>query len=427
MKLKPVTTALFLLFSGAAFAGTTSTTQAQLDSMQAELNHMQQLINQNGGGTTSMGGTSLQQTLATSSDWSNAISISGLANVDAIFSNRTPVVAGNTALAPASLSTAPNSSFGYNSSSNIQLTNADVFVDAQINDWTKAHFGFNYNNNISYPSQIVGDHSTDSSAGLGVDEAYVTIGNFTENPFYFRAGKQYVNFGNYDRFAAVPTFTQLLSETNATAATVGFVSNGFYGSFFGFRGAANTANPTTVNVNNFGANVGLSNQSSDLGYNLGLSYLNNMNDVDYVATTSANVNKVSGVSADATMNMGMFDAGAHFVTAANSFNSISTTTDSGLTTTTAKPKALVVGGGVSFPVMNHNSRFGVDYQHSWQAENVGLYGLPQQRYEGTYNVEWSKNVNVGLDLFTDRDYSVTNGGSGAAVTTGLVRLGVMFA
>ncbi len=435
MKLKPIAASVFLLMSGAAFAATNGT-QAQLDAMQSQLTHMQQLINQNNGGAQTGGGTALQSSLQTSSDWSNAIAVSGLLNVDAIASNRTavafpvPVVGG-----------VHNTEFGNGASTNIQLSNADVFVDAQVNDWTKAHIGFNFDDqNNSITGQTAHDSVnqiiTENASPL-VDEAYVTLGNFTESPIYFRAGRQYVNFGNYDRFAAVPTFTQLLSETNETAATLGFVSNGFYGSFYGFRGVNEVSDVgTTTQVNNFGGNLGFSNKSDGMGYNLEAGYLNNFADVAYVGTTGTstyNINsvgytkKVGAVSLDGTMTVGMFDADAHWVGATSRDNEIATTSDGYNTIQSARPQALVIGGGMSFPVIGHNSRLGVDYQHSWQAENVGLYGLPQQRYEATYGVDVSKNVNVGLDLFTDRDYSVSNGGTGLATTTGLVRLGVMFA
>lgn len=431
MKLKPIAASVFLLMSGAAFAATNGT-QAQLDAMQSQLNHMQQLINQNNGGAQTGGGTSLQSTLQTSSDWSNAIAVSGLLNVDAIASNRTAVGTGIN-----------NSEFGNSASSNIQLSNADVFVDAQVNDWTKAHIGFNFddqnnnNNALGFAHNSVNQIITANNANSPfVDEAYVTLGNFTESPIYFRAGRQYLNFGNYDRFAAVPTFTQLLSETNETAATLGFVSNGFYGSFYGFRGLNEATDiGNTTQVNNFGGNLGFSNKSDGMGYNLEAGYLNNFADVTYVGETvgvsgfnmdtTGYTKKVGAVSLDGTMTVGMFDADVHWVSATSSDSDISTVSNG--TVKNATPKALTIGAGVTFPVIGHSSRLGVDYQHSWQAENVGSYGLPQQRYEATYGVDVSKNVNVGLDLFTDRDYSVSNGGTGLATTTGLVRLGVMFA
>ena len=451
MRLKPICASIMLLgltMSGSAFAATHHhyvkkvvvqnqkvVIQDQLTAMQAQMNQMEQVINQNGGGTQSMGGTSLQSKLANSSDWYNAITVSGLINADGIYSNRTSTLAFSpTAQGPA------GSTFGTGDSSDLVLTNADLFVDAQINCWTKAHVGLNYEN---VPVNIVKDGTT-----TVLDEAYVTIGNFCENPFYFRAGKQYVNFGNYDRFAAVPTFTQLLSQTNAPAATVGFVDQGFYGSIYGFRGLnrTNEFNPVTTfrpntgsqNVNNAGANLGFQMQNNGSGFNLQASYLNNMADVDYVSESIVNgglsssqffnnyVTRVGAMSLDATGNMGMFDAAAHYVSALGDFSRKDILAN-GSMTTGARPSAMTVGAGVTFGMMGYSSHFGLDYQHSWQAENVGLFGMPEARYEGTYNVNVSKNVNVGLDVFQDRRYDANHGGADQSATTGLLRLGVMFA
>ena len=485
MQLKPVFASVLLLgLSGTAFGMTSNTAvQTRLNAMQAELNQMQQVINQNGGGAQGGGGTSLQSTLGTSSDWFNMISVSGLLNADAIASSRTPV-ANSAFVLPGQADTGipmpPVSAFGHNSSTDFMLSNADLFVDAQVNDWTKAHVGLNYQSNNT---QRLGDFNSDDApiviqniSGPLVDEAYITLGNFTETPFYFRAGKQYVNFGNYDRYATVPTFTQLLTETNQTAATLGFVANGFFGSVYGFRGTPKNVDlGNTINVNNFGADLGFMQHACNYGFNVQASYLNNIADVLYVnssneiqsvtnntttttfgnsvvnqtgVATSGNVNgigffdRVGGLSLDASGNINMFDGYAHYMTALSDFNqgyervnntnivqgiAVFVTHNASQQNFNSRLRALDVGAGVTFDVIGHTSRFGLDYQRSWDAQYVGLYGLPKHRYEGTYNMEVSKNVNVGLDVYHDKDYSNGDNGTGRNSTTGVLRLGVMFA
>jgi len=462
MRLKPVLASIILLgVSGTAFAATNSNVnvQNQLNTMQSQINSMEQVINQNNGMTQSGGGTALQQRLAACPNWYDSISVSGLINVDGILSSRR---AGFMAENDDSV---PKSVFGDRSASDLALDNADLFVDAQVNSWTKAHIGINYqNNNNNYtddnPKSPEGSNTNQSLIikpwmGSLIDEAYVTFGDFCRSPIYFRVGKQYLNFGNYDRFATVPTFTQLLSQTNETAATLGFVSNGFYGSVYGFRGIPSvTDNESTlggsghfygqtVNVNNWGANLGWSMKNCDSSLNLQAGYLNNMADVDYVSQStnwafgSGNLsnngyrNPTGAVSLDATGSLGMFDGYAHFVTAVDNFNrnDVNDVLSSGVTNLTngAEPSALVVGAGVTTGIANHKSRFGLDYQYSWNALYVGLYGIPQARLEGTFDMNVSKNVNVGLYVYHDEDYDIGSGGTGRGATTGVLHLGVMFA
>jgi hypothetical protein len=452
MRLKPVCASIILLgLSGTAFAATNSNVdvQNQLSGMQSQINQMEQTINQNNGGTQSGGGTALQRKLASCPNWYDSISVSGLINVDGILSSRrAEFIQGNEG--------GPNHFFGDRSGSDLALDNADLFVDAQVNSWTKAHIGLNYqnNNNNNFLDNtksffdddrvIDNDQGTNNSLiikpwmGSLIDEAYVTFGDFCRSPFYFRVGKQYVNFGNYDRFATVPTFTQLLSQTNETAATLGF------------RGLpSRTDNSTsaygkTVNVNNWGANFGWSMQNQDSSLNLQAGYLNNMADVDYVSastdfwngggllSSTGYVTPVGAVSLDATGSLGMFDADVHYVTATDRFDRTEINIYGGpfgtpSTTRGAEPSALVVGVGATTMISNHKSRFGLDYQYSWEALDVGMYGIPQARLEGTFDVNVSKNVNVGLYVYHDQDYSTGKGGTGRGATTGVLHLGVMFA
>jgi len=462
MKLKPVLASIVLLgLSSTAFAATKSNVnvQNQMISLQNQINQLEQSINQNNGGTTSGGGTALQKRLASCPNWYDSITVSGLINVDGILSSRRMNFLRTNVDDDALLINSLHQ-WGDRSASDLALDNADLFVDARINKWTKAHIGLNYqNNNNNYeidntksPSSNPQGSNVNNSLIIKpwmnslVDEAYVTFGNFCENPFYFRVGKQYVNFGNYDRFATVPTFTQLLSQTNETAATLGFVQNGFYGSVYGFRGipSAKDNSNGTVNINNWGANLGWMMKQQGSRLNLQAGYLNNMADVDYVSASrdrnffSGNSLTGTGYSApvgamslDATGKMGMFDAYAHYVTSLEDFKRREINPEfnhgSAPLNRGAGPSAIDVGAGLTTNVMNHKSRFGLDYQYSWDAVFVGLYGIPEARVEGTFDMNVSRNVNVGLYVYHDQDYDVAEGGSGRGATTGVLHLGVMFA
>lgn len=469
MKLKPIVAAVSSMFfigliaGGSAYADVSSDSSAvqpQLDAMQAKLAQMQAIIDQNSSGTG----------IPTSPDWFNMISVSGLINVDGIWSNRTPqfVAVPITPFGPTVFAV---NHYGPGHSTDLQLSNADLFVDAQVNDWTAAHIGLNFQDNQDGDNfdNSVHTNNTDDSysrsqiisapASPILDEGYITFGNFTQSPIYFRVGRQYVNFGDYDRYAVVPTFTQLLTETNETAATLGFVDvSGINASLFGFRGAVN-ANQfvNTQRTNNYGANIGIANNYSNFGYNFQASYLYNIDDVDFIdqsytfplvsnAIGPVTLNKVGGMSVDGRFNTGPWDFAADYFWALQSFNpgAIAFVHTNG-NISGASPRALYVGAGYCFYILDHTSRLGLDYQRSWQAVAVGVGpvvlaapvlpfgfgagtpGLPKQRYEGNYTVNVSKNTDVGLDLFDDRDYGTNQGGTGKSAFTGVVRVGVKFA
>lgn len=142
---------------------------------------------------------------------------------------------------------------------------------------------------------------------------------------------------------------------------------------------------------------------------------------------------MGAISLDATGRMGMLDAYAHYVTALSEFKKTEINAAKLLVTRGAEPSAIDVGVGLTTMVMNHKSRFGLSYDYSWDAYNVGLYGIPQARLEGTFDMMVNKNVDVGLYVYHDQNYSyyipntVVVQGQGRGATTGVLHVGVMFA
>ena len=405
MTLKPIVASVFLLglASSSAFAATTSNaaTQNQLDSMKAKIAKMEAVLQQNQSG-------GFQQT----NDWFNRITLSGEANVDGLLSN-------------GSMRTETNSH-----SSDININNANLFVDFIASDWTKGHLSLAYQHNSPAFSRT----SYTDQDKVGIDEAYVTIGNFSKSPFFFMGGKQYINFGDYHRYPLVYSLPQLLEETTATAARVGFVdASGFNASASLFRGTAQknqvANNPNSTRVQNFAVNLGYAMQSDSMGYRAGVSYLRNMADVNQVnlGMFEGYNDKVGAINAYAGVNSGPFDAGVNYVTALQNFNvNDLTAADNNGTQRGAKPAAWSVDAGYSFMTIGHQSRVGLGYEGSKDAALIGL-NMPKTRYQTNYTVNVSKYTDLGFQVYYDRDYSKTNLGTGKNVLSGVARLAVKFA
>ncbi len=425
MKLKPIFASLMVLglAAPAAFADAPATanasTQSQLDAMKAQLNKMEAVVNQNSAG-------GFQQ----AADWTSRITISGLLNVDGYASNTTP----NFGLSELTVD-------GH--SNNIAVNNANLFVDALVNDWTNVHLGLAYSSNRSTAFSR-------EAATPTFDEGYVTIANFTESPLFFRAGREYLPFGVYNRYPMVQNPTQLLSETTGTAAQAGFVSPvGVYGSVYGFRGLKQASDPANrPRVNTWGADLGYAYSDAMYGLKLDAGYINNFNNVNYVAAAPIQsaigyTNRIGGLALSADGNAGPFDAALRYVTALQGMTDaldIHYNQNAGtFTATKAEPYAYGAELGYTFPVLAHQSRAGLGYQHTSDTSSnniggvtgsvaaVGSYGLPKNRYYGNYTVNVSKWTDVGFELYHDRDYSVSHGGTGTSATVGVLQLGVKFA
>lgn len=440
MKLKPIIASMMLL--GLAAPAFADDNQSQLDSMKASIAKMETIIGQNQNANISQ-----------PQDWFNRITISGLVNVDAYVANRPSVFKATTFSATVPFVTTnvnPSSSGGSN---NIALQNANIFAHAVVNDWVTADIDFVYqDNNHNFVARP--NNST------ALDEAYVTIGNFARTPVYFRAGRIYEAFGMYERYPLLTQPTQLLSETSATTAQLGFVvPMGFYGSIAGFRGLPQSANNAgfvvknsqasgvTANGIEFGNRTQVQNGVANLGYmyatdnfgaKLDVGYIYNMADVNYIAATLPIQTKAfGGVSASADVRYNAFDAGLRWVGAVRNTPDIISTNGGN-----AKPQAGGVDIGYTFPVMAHSSRIGAGYQYTRQAVLAGgsssfnVNGLPKNRWYADYMVNISKWTDLGFAVYQDKDYGTSDGctpeatscaGTGNTSTVGVLRLSVKVA
>lgn len=426
MKLKSVVASMLALgvASGVALAASSDTvSRAEFDAMKDQVTKMESALNQNQGG--------IALNTSTTRDWFNRVTVSGQVAIDAFASSENSY------------------RFQENSSTNsaIDLPMANLFVDAQVNDWVKAHAGIHFHS-VSRDGLANVYKATYKDSDTRVDEAYVTLGNFAQSPFYVRAGREFVPFGSYKRFDITPSLTQMLTETRATALQAGFVmANGVNGAVYTFNGTDTDKNAHKHRINNFGANLGVANSYDNINYQASVGYLYNMADVNYINSgmISENVDHtVDGVSVDASVQSGPFDASAHYVTALRSFSGQDVNTHGVFTKLApgAKPSAWAVDAGYSFNTAGYASRLGLGYQHSSQANNVGPtvngvitpsgiplglnYGLPKERYLAQYSVNVWKNTDLGFQVYHDRDYAKPAGSDNKA-TTGVVRLTVNFA
>lgn len=151
---------------------------------------------------------------------------SGIANVDASYFTRL----GNLINPPGSFAGFGNRPvFGANSVEYFgSLNNANLFVDARVNDWTIMHLDFAYVNG-SVKSRYANHEHADwgdvyrNGASLKGNEAYLFFGQPEVVPLFAKIGKLYLNFGDYNQFPMTESLTQLLSQIRTGAVIVGFV------------------------------------------------------------------------------------------------------------------------------------------------------------------------------------------------------------
>lgn len=432
MKLKAIVASLVTLgLSGPVLAMQPyrMDTSYQMDVMRYQVNKIDSILNRNqpGGFDQPCG-------------WTCRLNFSGWINTDVYLANRPPVFwkfnpSFNPFLAINPAATPPNTLILPTSgrASDLLLNNANLFVDARVNNWVTANMSVVYTSLSGIPGSTGPYHITNSLFvyrplnRTAIDTAYATIGNFTASPIYFRIGKEYIPFGDYDPYGFVTQEnpTQLFTEITAPAAQLGFIiPSGFYGSLYTLAG-----NPTildggsTRRIRNGGAKLGWDYRwGYDNKFNINADYIANVEDSNFLSSYYFNSfvegtvvpglpnTKVPAWDVNAEITFGPFDANGHYIATTRSLPNpffLSGNSSPGFPVLPTPPAQLgkpVVWGleaGLTFPVMAHQSRVALGYQKTTHLATL----LPQRRIYADYMVNFAKWFDVGLAVFQDRDYS----------------------
>ncbi len=307
----------------------------------------------------------------------------------------------------------------------ITLNNANLFIDTKINDFTTGHLGL-------VITQRPGE-STVSSSALKVDEAYATFNNFCQSPFYLQAGRKFTSFGNYDPYPITYSLTQLLTQTDEEVIELGYVStDGFHGALYAYNGPRSQKDNR---INNFGADLGFNAQYDNVLYNVGIGYVKDIRDSQFINAQLDNKNAIPGVvyvpqtypvgtysntlpdaftrqtgglALHADVSSGPFELRADYVQAMRQLIA-DYDIDNG-----TKAEAFGVRGAFGFDSAGYVSQFGVGYQGS---QGSRFLGMPKDRVLADYSIEVNKNVKVTVEYAHNKNYSKGRINDGSSTTT----------
>lgn len=363
----------------------------------SKINKAQAIIDQN----------SAQNTAPCKRNWMNRITIGGLVNFDASWGSRTPI-----------------GTFGWYSnkhSTDININNANLLVDAKVNQWIKGHINLVYlgdqDKGFPIPLDKVGVRLGDSR--LSVDEAYVDINNFNRTSLYGRVGKQYVGFGDYKRYPIIKPITQMLTQTRATAVTVGAGTiTGIYANVSAFNGPTDKLGKANRNINNMTAKIGYTGSLHNIGFsdtdfNINASWIANMYDINTLSPIYnygqvipvGYSSRVGGLAFHGDLNFGDFCFWANYVQSLKNMN-LETPT---FTLLSSKIWAADVNAGFKLQTFGRESKINASYQFTGGADQYPLIipnmQLPKDRFQLGYDIDMWKYTNFGIAWAHDVNYS----------------------
>ena len=338
-------------------------------------------------------------------NWEKRLTVGGLLNVDTVYSQRS----WNFFATPDF--EVPNFAANSVHASDIVVNNANVFLDAKINNVTTAHIGLAFTQRPGdQGSTLEADETYNiqvksgiQSPDLSVDEAYLSF-NDCSSPFYLQAGRKFTSFANYNPYPITYSLTQLLSQTDEEVLELGYMSNnGFHGSLYAFNGpfSGQVGASDSSRIRNYGVDLGYNAQYDNIDYNLGLGYVKDIRDASFVSQqlnffVNADSRSAAGYAIHADMNNGPLVVKGDYVAAVRQIIAASPSN--------TRAWAYGLEAGYGFDSMGWGSVASVGYQRSGDSF---FLGMPRSRVLADYTVEVSKNAKVTLEYTRSQDHKAS--------------------
>lgn len=307
---------------------------------------------------------------------------------------------------------------GEPTTSYLDITNVtvDLFFIGPSN-WTLGFIELTYDNAPPLFSPYGSTYNslyTVSNSRVFVNKAFITIGDFSQSPFYGSFGQFYVPFGTYSSVMVSDTLTKDLARTKARAFEFGFNQQGngneFYGSVYLFKGDSYVG--SVDKVNNAGANLGLRFVYGWLSGDIGGGVIGNIAD-------SAGMQAGTGFMSFERLDhrvpaydiRGNLDIGEHinlifeYIKATTKFD----VDDMSFNGHGARPWAFDLEAAFSFYIGERPSSIGFGFGKSGQALAIGI---PKARTSMVFTTSIFRNTLQSLEFRHDRAYGEHETGNG---------------
>jgi hypothetical protein len=321
------------------------------------------------------------------------------------------------------------------------LSVAELYFDAQVNQWAGVHVAADFDNNTADNGVSTGNSNTSaptvdanfSKQQIFFSEAYAS---FNYQNMFAKVGRQYANFGSTSHSSISTPFTQTLSSLEDTGITFGatnvlvdglyadaFIYNGTpYGSYTtgGFSG-----NDYSTVYNNgsqihgytleagYALNKGANAFYGSNGGNYYLNYIANMTDATFMRYNLTNISsssnntwtppksEVPGLALHADYATGPFQVLVDYATALGSYDKTQLSFNGDGT----KPSAYSLQANYSWNETNPQTAT-IGYEGTMQTLGLTNLGtaLPQSRLLVAYGYQVLKNVKARLEYAHDTDY-----------------------
>jgi hypothetical protein len=263
------------------------------------------------------------------------------------------------------------------SESDIAVATVELGLEAAINDYSVAQVLFLY----------------EDGEDLGVDEAFITLGNLEKNPFHLTAGKLYLPFGNYESQMVSDPLTLEIGEAGEEVIQVGIETAGFYASAYGFNGDTDDGGSDVVE--HYGLSGGYALEAASFGFDVGGGWISSIGDSDGLTDALG--------GGPVAVNDYIDGYAAHLITGYGPLTLIGEYVGAGddLDGPNSRISAYNLEAGMEFPLAGREASIAVGYQKTDEARWVDL---PEKRMVSALAVEIMDGTTLALEWMNEEDY-----------------------
>ncbi len=282
--------------------------------------------------------------------------------------------------------------------SDLTVDTAAVALAAQLNDYSSAEISLLYE---------------EDATELEVDTASISFAK-EGNPLSLQLGQTYLPFGAYSTSLVNDTLVLEIAETRETAAIAGYAQDGFTAQAYVFNGDVDHDSDSNNTLQNWGARLAWDSAEEEEGTGLGLDYISNMADSDgiqgFVEDNVADASlwledARSAWSAHAYTNLGSIKLTGEYL-AMTDFSDAEIAAAPGLQ---ESPEAWQLEAAYTTRLFDRDYTFALAWQ---ETEDALFLELPKRRQSVGASTALDEKTTLGLELWRDKDYRVSDGGTG---------------
>lgn len=288
-------------------------------------------------------------------------------------------------------------------SSDIRLATVQFGMDASVNEWSKGHLLFLYEEDDTEP--------------VDLDEGTITLGGTETFPVALTLGKFYLPFGLYHSNMISDPLTQELGEINQSAVQLGYTHGQYYASIAGFNCDTDTiTDDEPDSLSCYAAAIGFTQEDA---FAVQASYVSSLTDTDGLEGFMEEAwpglaSSTGGYSLSGKATFGQFGLSAEMVSGIGDLAFAGVARDA--------PVAWVSELAYASEFFGRETVFALGYQAS---RHLAAF-LPESRISGTVGVAFENGVTAALEYAHDTDYAVTDGGTGNSAQALTMQVAVAF-